>query len=143
MCWPTALTGCANIICNASSTVSTTFSRPIMQMCTSGILDTRRALPSLVSIRIVPDSAMPTFAPVMPISALRKIGRRYLRTIFIIASTSLGTSSPVSFLNISATSTAVLWTAGNTRWNGFSWTFWIISSPRSVSITSKPASSIG
>ena len=106
--WPVALTGCAKIIFKASSIVSTIFSRPMTQTCTGGMALTSRPLPSFVSINSDPVSAMATFAPVIPMSAFKKSGRKVRRINAIISFKLLLTFSPVASLKSCATCSIVL-----------------------------------
>ena len=52
-----------------------TASIPITTTCTGGMLVTSLALPSLVTVQIVPVSATPKLAPVMPMSAVKNFSR--------------------------------------------------------------------
>src|SRR5919206_116920 len=76
--------------------VGITFSIPITTTCTGGTLVTSRAFPSLVIVAMVPVSATPKFAPVMPMSAARNFSLRRLRAKVPRASTSGGIVSPAA-----------------------------------------------
>jgi hypothetical protein len=58
-----------------SSSVGTTFSMLASTMCTRGSVCVRSPLPSLVTMTLLPVSAIRKFAPVMPTSAARKRSR--------------------------------------------------------------------
>ena len=64
---------------NASSTVGTTFSIPMITTYTRGSDDDMRPLPSLVTMQIVPVSAMAKLQPLMPMSAPRNSRRSRVR----------------------------------------------------------------
>ena len=54
---------------------------PIRTTCTRGRVVTRRALPSLLTSTMAPESTTPKLAPVMPMSADRKASRSLARAI--------------------------------------------------------------
>ena len=102
---------------------------------------TRRALPSLVMMTMLPVSATAIFAPEMPIPAVRNLPRSSLRASFTSAGMSAASRSFTSLLKISATCSLVRWMAGITMCDGRSPASWTIHSPRSVSLTAMPAAS--
>ena len=73
-------------------------------------------------------------------SASRKRSLSSRLATFTSFGISLESRSFTSLLKISATSSFVRWIAGITMWEGFCPASWMIHSPRSVSLTSTPAS---
>ena len=69
MIWPVPLRGSMRSIATASSSEATTLSIPNSAMCTGGSVVVRSALPSLVTMTIVPVSAIAMLAPLMPTAA--------------------------------------------------------------------------
>ena len=56
-----------------SSSVGITFSMPVITQWMRGIVVTMSALPSLVTVSVVPVSAMTKFDPEMPMSAREEV----------------------------------------------------------------------
>ncbi len=88
------------------------FSTPITATCTRGSEVTIRPLPSLVTSTMVPVSATPKLAPVIPRSACRNFSRSSARAIRVSTSGSGTVSRLSSRANSSATCPFVLWMAG-------------------------------
>src|SRR5688572_1113508 len=109
---PVALRARSFSTATASSSEGTIFSMPTSAMCTGGTLVARSAFPSFVTRTSVPVSAISTLPPVMPMSAFRKLSRSWVRAIATSAAGSLSTGWPTTFENSSATSSRVLWIAG-------------------------------
>ena len=136
--WPVPLRARSFTIAIASSSVGTIFSMPTTAMCTGGTLVARSALPSFVTSRRVPVSAMSAFPPVIPMSALRKYCRSSALATATSDAVSSGTGWPTTLAKSCATSSRVLWIAGAMRCDGRSCASWMIHSPRSVSIALTP-----
>ena len=100
-----------------------------------GRVVTMRALPSFVTSPIAPFSAMPKFAPLMPISAWRNSSRNTRRAVWIINGISLGISSLSACVKNFAHCLRSRWIAGMTIWDGVCPATESIHSPRSVSRT--------
>ena len=140
MSWPVALRGRAVRIGTTSAKAGTSFSRPTIATWILGRVVTRRAFPSFVTRTSVPVSATAMLAPEIPMSASRNVGRSSLRATFTRRGMSVASRSSTSLLKISATSSFVRWIAGITMCEGRWPASWMIHSPRSVSLTSMPAS---
>jgi len=123
-----------------SSSVGITFSMPVITQWMRGTVVTMSALPSLVTVSVVPVSAMMKLAPEMPMSALRKCSRSAWRASRVSAGISVSRGRPWATWKSSATSSRDLCTAGATMWEGGSLASCRMYSPRSVSITFTPAS---
>ena len=126
----------------ASSQSRTTRSIPITATWMRGRAVTRRALPSFSTTQIVPVSATPRLTPEMPMSAAAKTSRSRVRACATSASRSLGSSRPLSAISTSRTCALLRWTAGATMWLGCWPASCRIHSPRSVSTTRRPLSSM-
>src|SRR5207253_721478 len=107
--WPVPLRARSFTIAIASSSVGTIFSMPTTAMCTGGTLVARSALPSFVTSRRVPVSAMSAFPPVIPMSALRKYCRSSALATATSDAVSSGTGWPTTLAKSCATSSRVLW----------------------------------
>ena len=126
----------------ASSQSRTTRSMPITATWMRGRAVTRRALPSFSTTQIVPVSATPKLTPEMPMSALANTSRSRVRAWATSASRSVGSSRPLSAMNTWRTCSLLRCTAGATMWLGCWPASCRIHSPRSVSTTRRPDSSI-
>ena len=129
---------CTNV--ERSSNFGITFSIPITTTCTGGTLVTSRALPSLVTVQIVPVSATPKLAPVMPMSAFKNFSLRRFRAKAARDSTSGGRSSSETPERISVIRSLFMCRIGPTMCEGVSPASCAIHSPRSVSTISSPRS---
>src|SRR5439155_1524500 len=116
--WPVPLRARSFTLAIASSSVGTIFSMPTTAMCTGGTLVARSALPSFVTSRRVPVSAMSAFPPVIPMSALRKYCRSSALATATSDAVSSGTGWPTTLAKSCATSSRVLWIAGAMRCDG-------------------------
>ena len=101
-----------------SAKVATIFSMPMMATCTLGRVVTRRALPSLVTVRMDPVSATAMLAPEMPMSASRNLERSSSRATLTRRGMSVESRSSTSLENRSETSSLVMWMAGMTMCEG-------------------------
>ncbi len=107
-----------------------------------GAVVTKRPFPSLVTRVTVPVAATAKLQPVIPTSASRKSLRIRPRTKRVISSGTLSPVYPFLAAKTSRIRSRFLCRAGTTIWDGLSWSSVCrIYSPRSVSITSIPASS--
>ena len=91
-----ALRGSAFRMGPTSANRSTSFSTPTTATWIRGRVETRRALPSLVTTTSVPVSATATLAPVMPMSAARNFCRSSRRATATSAGMSAASSSLTS-----------------------------------------------
>ena len=118
----------------------TSFSMPITTTWTGGTLVTSLALPSLVTVAIVPVSATPKLAPVIPICAARNFSLRRLRAKEPRASTSGGSSLAGGLREDLDDPRRFMCRIGPTMCEGWSPASWAIHSPRSVSTISRSRS---
>ena len=120
-----------------SSIVGTIFSMLASAMCTRGSVCVRSPLPSLVTMTLLPVSAIRKLAPVMPTSAARNRSRSLVRASVRMsrrsANTRSGGRSVCDLRKLSSQSSRFRWNAGAMMWLGSSWRSWMMYSPRSVS----------
>src|SRR5688572_28337129 len=122
--------------------LGTIFSMPASTMWMRGRVCVRSPLPSLVTMVVVPLSAIRKLAPVMPTSATRKRPRSLTRASCSRLDGSLrlrlGSRSVWTLRKVSSTWSLVTCTDGAMMWLGASPRSWMMYSPRSVSIGSMP-----
>ena len=114
-------------------------------MCTRGRVCVRSPLPSLVTMTLLPVSAIRKLAPVMPTSAARKRSRSLPRASTMMSRRSAKTRSAGRSVCIrrksASQSSRFRWKAGAMMWDGCSRRSWRMYSPRSVSTGAMPCAS--
>ena len=113
------------------------FSMLASTMCTRGRVCVRSPLPSLVTMTLLPVSAIRKLAPVMPTSAARNFARSRVRASVRMSrrswNTRSGGRSVCDLRKLASQSSLLRWNAGAMMWLGSSWRSWMMYSPRSVS----------
>jgi hypothetical protein len=119
-----------------------TFSTVITAMCTRGQVLQNRPFLSFVTTTSVPVSATAKLTPVIPRSPASMSARRWTRAHAVSSSRTTGSGSPASTSSTDAICSSVLWIAGVIMCDGRSPATWTMNSPRSVSTTRPPESSM-